>query len=226
MADMIADKQKGIIMKKIALLLTIACATQLYGMEKEKPTYEETYGSLLPELKQNIISTALTRSNNLPEAIKIIESASAMYGAPLYNNINDFTKLVHILANKFNTTTLNVAEQLNFPISKKYTELVELAINFIQMYGKESYLFNQWIKDGLDVNATINNDNTSLLMYAASYGNTQAVKLLLNAGANPHYTNNQGQTALDFLLSSHLPIQHPEDIKHYLNEAMQNNPQE
>lgn len=212
---------------KIALLLIILCASQVYGMEKEKPTYEETYGSLLPELKQNIINTALTLgNNNLTQTIKIIESASAMYGTPLYNNLKDFTKLVHILANKFNTTTLNVAEQFNSQIAKKYTELVELAINFIQMYGKESYLFNEWIKDGLDVNATINNDNTSLLMYAAFYGNTQVVKLLLNAGANPHYKNNQGKTALDFLLSSHLPIQHPEDIKHYLNEAMQNNPQE
>lgn len=221
-------------MKKITLLLTILCASQLYGMEIEKPkiksgydSYISTllYGRGLPTDVQGIIIASLNQNLSLKDAIEFIKIAS-MTNKELNKmiNLNDlkgFTNIVHILAHKFNMPTLNIAEQFNSPISKKYIELVELAINFVKMHGKETYLFNEWIKNGLDVNATWSNDRMSLLMYASFYGNKPVVKLLLESHANPHYKNNNGKTALDFLLSSHLPIKYPEDIEQLLRDAMQ-----
>ena len=84
-------------MKKIALLLTIVCTSQLYtmkriyGMEPE-PSYE----TLPPELKQEIINTALATNKKLSKKIEMIKNLSALHGVQ-YDNLKDFTTLVHIL---------------------------------------------------------------------------------------------------------------------------------
>src|SRR5690242_15449786 len=98
---------------KIALLFTIACVGQLYGMEKP------SYGSLLPELKQEIINTALATSKNVDEAISMLKKLSALHGVEFDKlfNLKDFTKLVHVLADKFNISTSQVAQKIDTPVA-------------------------------------------------------------------------------------------------------------
>jgi hypothetical protein len=49
---------------------------------------------------------------------------------------------------------------------------------------------------GVDPNGVYNNDLTAL-MWAAGFGKTAAVKVLLDAGARADLRDNRGQTALD-----------------------------
>jgi len=93
-------------MKKIALLLTILCAGQLYGMENPN---QDGMAGLPPEV-QVLIIQALKSGNDLDAVIKGIKNASeiskslkqiinAEYGD--FSNLKGFTALAHMLAKKF-----------------------------------------------------------------------------------------------------------------------------
>ena len=56
------------------------------------------------------------------------------------------------------------------------------------------------IQQGANINAVSPNETTPLMM-AARYGTPDAVRLLLDAHADPGMTNQQGMTALDFARS-------------------------
>ena len=94
-------------MKRTKLLFILLCASALNGMETEKPPYEETYGSLPTELKQEIISTALAVSNDLPEAISILQKLSVLHGVN-YNLLTKGDTLKNALMKKFPTIVKDV----------------------------------------------------------------------------------------------------------------------
>ena len=52
------------------------------------------------------------------------------------------------------------------------------------------------LAQGVDPNAIYDNDLTAL-MWAAGFGKTATVKVLLDAGARPDCKDNRGKTALD-----------------------------
>lgn len=109
-------------MKKLMLLLTMICASMLYSMEPEQPSYQ-----MLPqELKQEIIATALALSSTPYEAIQMIKKLSAIHGIS-YNTLSDFTALMDVLAKKFpNISRKKIANQFDLPIAKEYLKLNNL----------------------------------------------------------------------------------------------------
>ncbi len=90
-------------MKKLILLFTITCAaSQMYGMETEN------IGGLPKEIQNQITQTAIASSKNLNETVVMIKRLSTSFGISydkLFDNIKDFTKLVHMLADKFDAST-------------------------------------------------------------------------------------------------------------------------
>ncbi len=204
-------------MKKIILLLTMLCVSQLYGMEQPKKELSlleaENIGGLPKELQDRIAQTAIASSNNLDEAITMIKKLSASFGVrydKLFNNLDDFTQLVHKLANKFKISTIEVSKPFRTPISQKYDVLTFRAKERMNDWNaswvsgsiedKKDKLYaslNQLIKEGLDVNMTYANNYSLLADITSQTKSPTLVKLLLNAGANPHYKDREGKTALD-----------------------------
>ncbi len=237
-------------MKKIILLFTIICAGQLYGME-EAPKMG-AFGDL-PEDVHKVIVQALATSNNLEQTIEAIKVASVLRGVR-YDNLKDFTKLVHILADKFNTTTAKIAKEFKTPIAEKYVNLGNDLTFYMLMFDKDGNIkdpdrFTQLINQGADVNYTGTEgsiyilgkgdfpDIQTPLIAAVKSGNSDLVKLLLNSGANPYYKTPAGTTALDealFILkavrgdtrNTKEDIRSLEMIKALLEEAMEKQPQQ
>ncbi len=223
-------------MKKIILLLTMLCVSQLYGMEQPKKELSlleaENIGGLPKELQDRITQTAIASSNNLDEAITIIKKLSTSFGVrydKLFNNLEDFTQLVHKLADKFKISTIEVAKPFRTPISQKYDILTFRAKERMNDWDalwvkgstedKKNKLYaslNQLINEGLDVNMTYGNN--SLLMHITSQTKSpMLVKLLLDAGADPHYKNDKGKTALDLVrFASSYPWN---SVEHQVNYA-------
>ncbi len=186
-------------MKKIALLFTIVCVGQLYGMEPKKELTKkealEIYKSLLPELKLGVLNQALAVSNDLDEAIDMINKLSIVYKEQ-YNNLQDFTNLVHILADKFNTTTEKIAEKFGTEIAKKYVSLGKNLTKAIFWHETKEEV-KQYIKQGADVNYSDEQHSTPLIAAVRS-NRIDILTLLLNAKANPFYKHSTEGTALNF----------------------------
>ncbi len=219
-------------MKKIALLFTILCAGHLYSMEAERIV------DLPKELQDIIAQTAIESSDNLDETILMIKKLSLSYKVPhstLFNNIKDFTKLVHLLAKKFNMATLDVAYlfayNLKIPAAQQYKSLYFKAIDGKPYAYYNSDILNQLIADGLDINLTYTPQNhTSLLINATHHATPKIVALLLTAGANPYYKDKNGLTALDYakqvsIFNKQQPMDRAAIVK-LLEEAMQKKLQE
>lgn len=137
-------------MKKIALVFTIiACIGTLNGMQKEP---EHGYWQYLPkELKQEIINTTSATSINLHEAILIIEKLSALHGVEFDKlfNLKDFTTLAHVLADKFNASTYQIANKFLSKVAMQYLFYGERLLRSVieANYDRTSHL----IKDGADI---------------------------------------------------------------------------
>jgi ankyrin repeat protein len=178
-------------MNKIALLLTILCLSPLHGMEPEKGRYigmEE----LSPEVKALIIQALNAYNNNLSaqdnlkntiRAIKAMSSTSQELHEivnDLYGNQKGFTKLMHILANKYGTSTAIIAQIFRGPAADMY-----IKNGYALLWGThDTNMVKQHISEGADVNF-INEMNITPLKQAMINLNPEAVQLLLNAGANP-----------------------------------------
>ncbi len=184
-------------MKKIALLFTILCAGALNGMEPKKELTKkealEIYKSLQPELKLEVLNQALAASNNLDEAIDMINKLSIVHKTQ-YNNLQDFTNLVHILADRFYYDTDSVARVYGTSTAHTYRVLGSQLLDVVSLAHKPiwsgpgvedlSYILDrmkQLIKEGADVNYS-SHLNTPLYK-ALEKGNAEAVKLLLEFGA-------------------------------------------
>ena len=131
-------------MKKSYLLCTIICASQLYGMQ------QSYYKQLPPELRQEIINNALAQ-NNIEDAIKILQGLYTLQHGLSYDNLKNFSRLVHILATKFNQTPLQIAEQFETPIAQEYFKLTKkLGTSILQNKLEETEIL---INKGADVTA-------------------------------------------------------------------------
>jgi hypothetical protein len=149
-------------MKKLILLFIMVCASQLYGMEPIEPKrgiLTGTWQNLPTEVKSLIITALAQSSNNLNEAIKHIIRLSRA-NKELNNNLNDlkgFTKIVHMLANKFGMSTEAIAEKFNTATAKTYLELGN------ELMGIQSFNLKkvrELIQEGADVNYSSNQYNT------------------------------------------------------------------
>jgi len=174
-------------MKKIALLFTIICVGQLYGMEAEN------IRDLTRDIHYAIIDTALTRSKSLPEALNMIQKLSILHGVR-YDNLNNFTNLVHKLADKFNVSTLKVANEFKTPVAEAYVNLAAELFKACQDGNVDKA--TQLINKGADVNHTRFLEPTGSgpikpLLNVALSGNMNIplistlalIRLLLDAGA-------------------------------------------
>ncbi len=182
-------------MKKIALLFTLVCVGQLYGMEQEQPKKDLGAFEQLPEDVHNvIINMAFATSNTLHQTIETIKAMSALRRAQ-YDNLKDFTKLVHILADKFYYDTDSVARVYNTSTAHTYRGLGSRLLDIASLAHKPiwsgpgvedlSYILDrmkQLITEGADVNFSGSQLSTPLYK-ALEKGNAEAVKLLLEFGA-------------------------------------------
>ncbi len=207
-------------MKKIALLFTLLCAGALSGMESQKNDLG-AFEQLPLELRKEIFEMTLKTSTTVDEAIKAIQNASEIYrGVRLDstaalnlliktipddldkaieavknlqgNTLKDFTKLVHILANKFNTTTQAVAEKINTPTARIYLTLGNELLTLAGSWRKEREIIS-FIQAGADINFTGDYFDDIAMFYitgsplgvAAKNLNVREVETLLEFGAKP-----------------------------------------
>ena len=176
-------------MKKIKIIAVILLmsAVNSQGMEQpneERKEFLEAFKSLLPELQKEVITAALNSNNTIDEAIDQIKRASVFYNVPydnLFNNLKDLTKFVHMLADKFNSSTENVANKFGTTTAQTYINLGKKLVSAID--NRKIDRASQAITQGADVNYTYG-ANVSLLMHAMDFGNSGLVKLLLDSGAN------------------------------------------
>lgn len=188
----------------MALLFTVLCASQLYGMEPEQ---HKGFGGLSPEIQVMIISF-LNEYKNLADVIKAIKETSRVDKElnaiinDMYGNQKEFTKLVHILANKFNKSTYEVANEFNTPFGEKYNSLNSQFMAAINLSNAEN--ISNFINQGADINYS-SNLNTPLIL-ATSKWNYEIIQLLLQYGANANFNNPTTGTALDFAQERHAAI--------------------
>jgi len=85
----------------------------------QKVELESKSGKRISELPQNVYDEIIGTTFKLEEAINAAKALQKVR----HNNLNDFTKLVHVLANKFDELPVTVAEKFNTSIAKTYIEL-------------------------------------------------------------------------------------------------------
>jgi len=158
-------------MKKMTLLftLTLLCAGALNGMEPEKPQLDPDLWGQLPEDVKPLIMVALAKSGgSLNAAIDNIKKVSLINTKlnqminEQYGNLAGFTRLIHILANKFNmfsTSTEAIAKKFNTPAAEQYLALGEefrekVLDQSVLLFDPEIALFNAQLllENGLDPN--------------------------------------------------------------------------
>jgi len=209
-------------MKKIVLLFTIACIGQLYGMEPIEPSYK----SLPKELQQEIITQALAVSNDPFQAIEMIEKFSILHGVQ-FDNIKDFTKLVHILADKFNVSAQDIAYFFETPVSQKYRQLFNTFLRYLRENNLED--IKKSIAQGVDIFSSKDGILPWYLHMMVKTNNLnplhvkqpqlEIIKLLLANGADPNAKWND-KTALDYLNEYFQNAPVYEQIKALLEKAM------
>ncbi len=141
--------------RKITLICAILCAGQLYGMEPERGRYVGLGD--LPRETQAIIVAYLQTNDSLDGTIAAIKKASKGVGLvnkqlnaivnEVYGIPKGFTALVHLLANKFNESTKDVAGAFQTSTSERYLELTNEAESLfmdeaIFLRAKREYLRN------------------------------------------------------------------------------------
>jgi hypothetical protein len=167
-------------MKKIMLLYIFIYAGTLTGMENPEP--KSSFYYLLPELRYTIVTQALESSDTLKDTINAIKALSIVYGlAPdkLFSDLTSFTKIAHILANKFNTITDEVAGIFDTSTAQKYHQLGHSLLDFA---GYNNQKVIELINEGADVNFS---SHKTPLYVAIENFNVEGVKILLAHGAKP-----------------------------------------
>lgn len=182
-------------MKKIlSLLLAITSTTQLHGMDstslcelRRSGKDMRTLGDFdeLPEDIHQVIVKTLATSNNLEQTIEAINIATVLRGVK-YDNLECFTKLVHVLADKFNDGTGEIAKKIKTPISDHYFDLYVQLRTAVFCSSPNIELIQKLINQGADVNGSANITRVTPLMNAIPWQNINLITLLLNSHANPN----------------------------------------
>ena len=228
----------------IFLLLTIICANSLNGMEAER------IGDLPEELRDEIATAAILSSESPDDAIIMIKKLSVLFSVQydkLFSNLKDFTRLVHMLGDKFNLPTKEIAERFDTEkksldkklryalkqsvdittVAKKYSNLAKELSDALQQPVDIS-IIAKLIEQGADVNYTFEHFGTiptPILAQAVSQASPEAVKLLIDGGANPYSVVGGFGTSLDYLHARASSPWYPHDkataIEELLQKAMQ-----
>lgn len=185
-------------MNKVVLLCMFLCVGALNGMKLEQGSKDVCVSNLPEDVCNEIIKMALVSSNNLRDAIKSVKVAEVLCGVR-YDNLKDFTRIVHILADKFNITTEQVAAKFDTSVAEEYRskgywllrsiersihktskdDIVDMIINNIQKDADINFSFIGNLGDFNDEIFV----RTSPLILAIVYSNLVIVETLLKHGA-------------------------------------------
>lgn len=186
-------------MKKVLLLLAILCANTLYGMKRAAGEHyveadirselrPEIWGQLPSEVKALIMVALAQSGGNLDEAVNNIKKVSVLNKrfnqiineAYSIDNLQGFTQLVHILAEKFGT-----------PVARKYIQLGhDLLISIYDFSSFSIKKFEEYIKNGADVNYSspsmpeyeMTPGIKTPMFFAMRQGKLEVIQLLLDSG--------------------------------------------
>ena len=100
-------------------------------------------------------------------------------------------KTIEIFVVKKGGVKVRVDQREPFQLTKDTKNEVSLAIQ-----NNDRNKIKAFLDSGLDVNATLQGDGTSVLMKASNIADVEMVKMLLSRGADINYTNKYGWTAL------------------------------
>ena len=175
--------------------------TSLYELRRTGPERGRYVGlGDLPRETQAIIVTYLQTNDNLDGTIAAIKEASKGVGLvnkqlnaivnEVYGIPKGFTALVHVLADKFNTSTENVANKFNTSAAETY---VKLGSSLVSLSGDRTQAaydeMTDLIKQGADVNFEETNvdfgSEFTPLGLAVRNFDAEGVRLLLDSGAKP-----------------------------------------
>jgi hypothetical protein len=197
-------------MNKLALSIIFLCTSPLYGMKRSADEHyiepdtgselkPEMWGQeQLPEEVKALIMVALAQSgNNLDEVINNIKKVSLINKTfnQMINDLQRFTQVVHMIADKFNVATETVAEEFTLVIAdwKKLgvaNKYIELGRNLLKAVWHKWPLdkLEELIKNGADINYSRpcrlfkNCDQETPMVYAMKGKNLEAITLLLKSG--------------------------------------------
>ncbi|HEX4068853.1 MAG TPA: hypothetical protein VHX42_02020 [Candidatus Babeliales bacterium] len=182
---------KNVLIAGIALAITLFASIQITAMETVNGT---NWQNLPTEIRSLIIMTLAESHNNLDEAIKNIKQMSEI-NKELYSVINglkSFTALVHILEDKFDVSTEDIAKKFSTPTAKQYIDLGNKLFN--TMVISYSQLFIAQVTKYINTGADINFSKTSsayaakkitILDKAVDSQESQKIALILKFGAKP-----------------------------------------
>lgn len=207
-------------MKKIALLFIILCTGLLNSMESKKPLPGH-YGIGLGNVPSKVL-TIIELNNSLVDVIEAIktESKTDEELKHILNEEHEFTKLVHVLADMFNTSTNNIAKKFATQVAGQYITLGDALIDFVAKKNNNKAI-NHLIIQGADVNYKTVFNFTPLIIAVRAEADAALIQLLLNAGADPNLKDNQGYTVLDWFNTPLLYGGKPKYvIRDMLKEAM------
>ena len=124
----------------------------------------------------------------------------------MLNNLHEFTQLVHMLANKFDKSTMEIASKFNTPTAKKYIELAKdmfATVMYQASYENIDHKIINLINNGADVDVVtpifFNKRFQRLLYIVYKTDQKNIAKLLLDAGANPNFIEGSKEKTLNYI---------------------------
>ena len=113
-------------LSSLLLFFAIFAPGMVIGMKPEKPELNpKIWGQLPYEVKKLIIMALAQSDDNINEAIKNIvktKEVNKELNATI-NSLEGFTKIIHMLADKFGKSTQEVALLFDTQIAKEYVKL-------------------------------------------------------------------------------------------------------
>lgn len=219
----IISNNKGKIMTKIVLFAILSVAAlngmdptslselRRTGLKKSHPGhYGLGLGSVPLEI-QSILDNC--KDGEIEDAILSIR-IRCLGDQELENMVNDsheFTKLVHVVADKFKVSTYAAAKTFKTPIAGEYVTLGDALIRFTEQNNCTALI--ALIVQGADVNYTKDINHlieptgqyaTLLIMAVKAQVDTGIIELLLDNGADVSLKDEKGFTALDYVDSVYL----------------------
>lgn len=208
-------------MKKIILLFTILCASQLYVMEPE----QQRYINSLPLNVQSLITGYVDINDRIAVDDKVTEIIKATKNQ--ITNLDNFTALVHVLGERFHMPIISklfpgeIAAEYN-RLSSNQNIINPGLVMSIYKKGLNEPVYHQYIEDNKPITKLIDNIDENIrrlvaegadvnyntwtfrktewapLPMAIKFSDLETVALLLASGAKPtKYTLEQAKEIAD-----------------------------